>query len=448
MKPKHPGFEQPMTGSNVFMNINGWPYLSNEYLDVTQMATANRNQIRNLLEIGEGPFSNSVDIVIDQIGHKTIGNKQAYTRLMNAIMMSANRLGGQLDVIRTGMMAEIWFTVESERTGRVVRSSRAVMNMTDVKDFLDVGTASVGDNVVLSLYEDSQVINVFNRIHGGDRLVVRILRVDLFMTAVARQQEQPWGPPHGRPVPAAFETFNEYECGPSQHWMGHYHQHHMPIDDWRHGSYHGVPKKPGHPDWGMMSHFYRFVNGGRSILLHDHNISERRTMIFRVPVGTINLNRTFFLHKQGRVTFNLQVWRNNKVVVGNTSKIAQLLGVTAYAPEFCPPMGPNGFMSKHMIDMFQSKKLAKIWKILKKAGLLDPEDDGDLFDEEEDEGTCTGCGQPFELCTCDFPGGDPGSEDPGEEPPEVCEYCGMPLDGTCICCLDGDCGTCAKCTAP
>ena len=344
------------TRVNAFMNLNRWPYLLAEYLDDTTFRQVDRASIRNNVTLtGQDPHVTVVDISINH-SEPPVGNRTAYSQLLRTIHERRRNLP-HFDVIRPGLVARIEYSLEDASTGRMLRTLFTMMHIPNRTYHLVINPRDLQNNAVISNFYDSSVANIHDSIPGVGRLIVRITGVRLFYQAVRRhgtslndprRVERVRHPGTLRDDRPDWNLFNH-------HSMNQFEQDLCDCDEFnpRHNRRHHMTHPP---QWLEFNEFYHFHDRGRSVVLHESNIMDRNTPVYLIPCGRLNINRAFTITNTHRLFFKLSVWKNDVVVVENTAKIAQILGIRIPNPPPRPrPRGKTNAILREILRAINNK---------------------------------------------------------------------------------------------
>lgn len=385
--------ERIPTNKHALLNLNGWPYLSAEYLDQAQFQTVDRKLVRNQVLVDTtNPYHSIVDIVIDNVGERPSGNKSSYKQFLDLLVQHSAQLGGYLDVVKPFLTVKIEYSIESELTGRLLRVNTAKMVISNKTNYIDINGIDMDDNAILTNFSDSSTITVANRANGSDRMVIRIRKINLFYTGLKHPISNPFDN-RRRPANDEREVFRPNS--PKGRYDPFYHSVHQP-------QYGIMPDGPADtmsipPSWWSFNKYYHFENKGKSMALHFKEINDRNNTTFSIPIGSITLDRTFVVNTSYRIMFKISVWKNDTIVLNNTSKISKLLGVP-YAYSELPPRRDHDVDGKlntilSMLSSIQQDNARRDWQIRRLRtslnGLMDPDNpnlDDDPTDPNPDDG--------------------------------------------------------------
>ena len=315
----HDTIRRPPQHTNVFVDLNGVPYLLAEYLDRTQFRHIDRSIIRNDIFIDQSESMRAiVDINIDNIGRRTDGfpkvqgNITKQGRLLTMIRRHFIRLNGRLDVLRRGVIVRVNYQLENLRTGQVIRSTSENLRIRDRNYFIDINPRDINNNAIIVNFLDTLVSSINQFTHGRERMQLRITSIQLFYEELSRRQDRV-SPSHD----ILFDNHFSHRWHHHNRFQPHHDFHNLPFEE--HLNFHP-------PSWMMFNRFYRFDNMGRDIILHKHEINDRMNRVRLVPCGTVNVNRAFIINPGHRIVFKISIWSNDVTSFHNTQRIAKALG--------------------------------------------------------------------------------------------------------------------------
>jgi len=389
--------------SYAFLNLNGWPYISGEYVDKTNMQSVDRSLIRNQLIIENGTHSSVVDIVIDNVGEKSIGNRSSYNRFLDLLVQNAPQLRGYLDVVKPGLVIAIDYRIESERTGQFLKAATTQIYTENKAHYIDIGRSRtedkphyidfdsrhMSDNAVLVNFNDSAVRTVTNRVHGSDRMLIRLTRIRLFYVCLKRPVRNLYD---DRRKPSKEEREIFIPDRPAGRYDTQYHEYHQPQFSFGHpkaqSDYFTLP-----PNWWSFNKFYHFEDQGRSLVLHLDEINTPAKIdktipsTFNIPAGSFPLNKVFVVNTSYKILFKVSVWKNDLTVVNNTQKIAHLLGVPVGSIRPRPDHDVDGKLNSilGLLSKMERDNRRRDYQIRKLKAALDGELDWQQPEENPEE---------------------------------------------------------------
>jgi hypothetical protein len=418
-----------------------------------------RGLIRNELTVDNTDVYNSVvDIVIDNVGDQSIGNRSGYNTFLNALVDNASKLRGFLDVVRPGLLIEIDYRIENQRTGRFLRQATAKMYTENKAHFIDLNSKDLNDNAVLVNFSDTMVKTVTNQIHGADKMIIRLTKVRLFYVCLKRLEKNPYD---HRQLPHHSHEPVFRPDGPVMRYDRDYHRNHQPQYAFGREQYRYPDQMTVPPNWWSFNRFYHFEDKGRTIMLHWGELNDLNAPTFKIPVGSINLNKSFLCNTSFKIMFKVSVWKNDLTVLNNTAAVARLLGVPSLPGYHQPKLGRADLNGKvdailGLVSRMTRDNLKRDYQIGKlRAGIhgrpdwnpmddpLDPDDPQGgqpppfLGDDPDDQLPDPGGYEPYEPDESYEP-----DEDFGPEPYDhrdclydhgACPACGQYLDHFGLC---------------
>jgi hypothetical protein len=371
-------FQKP----NAFLDINGIPYLLGEYLDRNQFRQVDRSLIRSEININNSEAMRTVvDVKIDDIGKRSdgylniIGNRSKQRSLLKKAVMNVDRLNRRFDVIRKGLIIRVNYRLENERTKQVIRSAIEEFRILDRNYYIDINPRDINDNGLIINFNNSIVSTIDQFTHGTDRMIIRIISIQLFYECLQRDQ-----------IRSEYENNTFY-----YHHKKTQSRHFLDING---RSNFTDNQDEIYPDnWKGFNKFYRFDNNGRSIILHNDEINDANNTVFMVPCGIININRVFLINPGHRIVFKFSIWKNDLVLVNNTTKLAQVLGIEYDKSYSHPPHYPTNTDIGTLIYYFNNnqRKIKNLERLIKQ--LLNNNKNGidinsiisKIFDEKDDK---------------------------------------------------------------
>ena len=328
--------QRPFNYTNLFVDLNGFPYLLGEYLDRQGLQLIDRSAIVSNISIDTSDAMRAViDISIDDIGKRSsgyaniTGNNTKQRRLLDLISKNSLKLDGQLPVLKSGIIIRVNYQLENQRTRQVMRSMVEDLRITNRSFFIDINQRNPNDNAIVVNFSNSIVSTINEFTHGRDRMVLRITNVQMFYESVTDRQ----------PVPRIKQSLTAH---PYDHYYNHvkpgsseaYYYH----DEMQHRHFLGDPCDFGNetiqnicpPTWTMFNQFYHFNDGGRSIVLHNQEIYDPLGRVILVPCGKVAVNRSFIINPGHRLIFKFSVWKNDVTAVFDTLSIAKAIKAKFY----------------------------------------------------------------------------------------------------------------------
>lgn len=331
---EHGDTPRPNTHAHVFIDMNGFPYLLAEYMDRNRLQHVDRSAIVSGITIDTSDAMRAViDISINDIGERSdstpniVGNSTKTKRLLNIISRNANRLEGNLPVLKSGIIMRVNYQLEVQRTTQVLRSMVEDLRISDRSYFLDINRLNFDDNAVVTNFSNSMVSTINEFTHGRERMVLRITNVQMFYELVSDRQ----------PIPRIKQslTAHPYDC-PNSHILPGTNEEYYYHREMQHRHYIGDP--PGYtenelispPQWAMFNQFYHFDQDGRRIVLHRNEIYDPMIKTTLIPCGTANVNRMFVINPGHRLIFKFSVWKNDVTAIFDTLNVARALKAKFY----------------------------------------------------------------------------------------------------------------------
>lgn len=323
--------------TNGFINLNGVPYLLDEYIEQNNFQQIDRANVKSDVTIDTTEDRTAiVDISIDDIGETSDGSLNIignYTKQQNLIEMIKNgiyRLEHHLPVLKKGIIVRVNYQLENQRTGQILKSLQEEINIAQRNYFVEISAKDLNDTAVIANFADSAVSTIAEYTHGTDPIQLRITSIQLYYECVRPPKFKPFPgrPPLYRIPPEAFVRDGLHD----EQEMYYYHkglQNRQYMGEKLERPWDVIPQQ-----WYDFNRFYHFETDGKDIILHDNEINADRTRILRIPCGYITVNRTFVVYPGQRIVFRFSIWKNDLCVVTDTTSIAEALGVntTPYYP--------------------------------------------------------------------------------------------------------------------
>lgn len=327
------------TRVNGFIDLNGIPYVLAEYLDRNNFQQIDRSQIKSEIIIDQSESMRAIiDINIDDIGKRAsdghlaiMGNNTKQNNLLKSIRTNCEIIDHQLNTLRRGIVIRVDYQLENYRTHQVIRSMTEEFRINDRSYFLDINPRNVNDNAIIVNFSNTIVSTINEFTHGQDPMILRVTHVHMSYEMVKAG-------PHMPRIKQSMTSCYNNECSPGiygrENDVYNYHKmmqnrHVMPgYDPNGYGYYTNEPVRRITPaSWSMFNRFYHFDNGGSDIIIHDQEVYDPMTKVALIPCGTVHVNRTFVINPGHRLIFKFCIWKNDVVVVNDTTPIAQALRV-------------------------------------------------------------------------------------------------------------------------
>lgn len=288
--------------TNAFLDIRGYPYILNDYLENIVFKQIDPATISNNISISNiQPGRSIVDISINDT-KPIIGNRIKYSRLIESIFKNV-RTNKQniLPVLQKVLVVQINYRLENQRTGKILKEASEKLSINTRDYFLDINVQSVSDNAIdnciITNFNDALTTSVTEFLHGSETMICRITGIELFYPAVL---------------------------------FSHHHHHHTPGTP-----HHHIPQDPNQYSPVCQSYLYNdlyhFDNNGTDIHLHQPEIEDKPAHeITLIPVGCIKLDKMFNVNTGHKITFKYSIWKCDTIMVKNTKRIQEILGGAPY----------------------------------------------------------------------------------------------------------------------
>jgi hypothetical protein len=174
---------------NSFLNIRGYPYILNDYLENTTFKQIDTSLISSGISISNTEAGRSiVNISIDDTRPIT-GNRMKYANLIEAVFKNVRRdIQNILPVFQKVLVVQINYRLENQRTGKVLKETSEKLAIDERDYFLNANVQSVSDNAmdscIITNFADSISTTVTEFLHGSETMICRITGVELFYPAV------------------------------------------------------------------------------------------------------------------------------------------------------------------------------------------------------------------------------------------------------------------------
>lgn len=307
----------------LFTGLDGIPYLVGEYFDKRNLTAIDTTAVRNDVVVDNCEVNRAiVTINVNNIGFKsdggldTVGNRTKQKKLIKMITEYSDHMNRVFSVLRRGMIVRINYRIENMRTGVILKTSSEDIRIVDRNYFVELNSADINDNAVITNFVSTTVSTLNQFTHGSDRMLVRILSVQMFYEALNK---------------------NPKSIGLCTNWNDRF------SIDYLHPRLNPYLNSLVNPDgcdtivptnWWNFNRFYHFDSAGRDIVLHGDDIEDRANCAYLVPCGHVTINRTFEITAGHRVVFKLSIWNNDITMVSDTKKIATTLVDAPQYPYF------------------------------------------------------------------------------------------------------------------
>ena len=333
--------------TNTFITLNGIPYLVAEYMDNRALLPIDAANVKSEINIDQSNCMQTIiDISIDDIGHKStgalniIGNKTKLDSLHTIIRNRTDMLDNQLPVLRRGIVLQVNYQLENQRTGQVIRSMVENLRIYDRSFFIAVNRDDINDNGIVVNFSNSMVSTVNNFTNGLDPMILRITSIQMFYERVKRSSMAPRVPKSLITDPELAQYFYGYDANLYKYHQRMQSQHIMSSGTGNEILDSGIPGS-----WGIFDRFYHFDTESKDIVIHDQEVYDQRTPLIKVPCGSVVVGRSFVVNPGTRLVFKICIWKNDLIAVNDCNGIADLLRapISSYQPKpqpprFCCPM--------------------------------------------------------------------------------------------------------------
>lgn len=284
---------------NAFLNIRGYPYILNDYLEDITFNHIDTSLISNSIVISNSESGRTiVDISIDNT-RPMIGNSIKYTNLIEAVFKSVRKdVPNILPVFQKALIAQINYRIENQRTGKILREASERLSIDTRNYFLNANVQSIDDNTmdacILTNFTDSISTTVTEFLHGSETMICRITGIELFYPAVIYSHHTHSNTKHCTTI--SNNTTNNPDCQSYQY-----------------------------------NDFYHFDNLGKDIHIHQTEIEDNPTHdITLIPVGSMKMDKGFIVNTGQKITFKYSIWKSDVIMVKNTKRIEEILDGAPY----------------------------------------------------------------------------------------------------------------------
>ena len=325
--------------TNAFINLNGMPYLMSEYIDREIIQQLDPSVVQSSIDVDQTEAMRVIiDVNVDDIGRKdgglnVIGNS---TQIKNLYAMIANnkaRLQSKLPVLRKGLVIRCYYRLENAKTGIVLRTAIETLRISERNLFVLINAKDLDDNAIIDNFCASMVSTINEFTHGTEPMILRVTHIQFAYEYVKVNPVIPRITQSIVGYPTELLNSCEYPdpyaahpvCNMSEADMYNYHK------DMQRSHRIGDPycEKPNNyvvPDsWYAFSRFYHFSEGGSDIILHENEIYDKATKALELQCGTVQVNRAFIVNPGHRIVWKFCIWKNDLILVNDTTRICQIL---------------------------------------------------------------------------------------------------------------------------
>lgn len=299
---------------NVFIDLNGIPYLVAEYVDKNKLFPVQSSELKNEVFVDERDRDALRTVISVNIADfptrgsdlypYIVGNNRKYENLLNMISCLPDNYNHKLDVLLPQLVVQINYQLENAKTGHLMRSMVDTYDLNDRNYAFYINPYDVTDNAILSNFTDTRVTGINHFTHGREPMQFRITNISLKYKVLDRDQ---------------------YKCKPKTvHDVHRYHRYnerdHI-LGEPRDRRYH-YDEDIMPPSWSMLSQFYHFEDDGHRIVLQEDEIHHPGVKYYEIPCGRIFVNRTFLINPGQRIIFKFCIWKNDITIVDDTIDVA------------------------------------------------------------------------------------------------------------------------------
>ena len=329
---------------NAFVLVGSKPYLLGYYLNNYRYTALDPSVLSNGIAIDTSVDGQAlITINIDQTkkaGDGTpllTGNAEKREELEQAVMARREVLAHQrFPVIKKGLVVRINYRLENQRTGVPIKSVTEDFKVYDSGfNFFSEGVNAADPALVVN-FSDSVIASVNQFTHGVDPVVLRVNTVHLYYEAITPNVPKP-KPPRG----VSLMTFGYPVLQP-------------PCDC----------KHLEDPRFKTINNLYRFGSDNSDIFLNQSEIDLCKRVEL-IECGAFYLNKAFVVSPVQRILFKVSVWKDDLVVVADTYRIANILGIYAFdtfnkAQSSFANSVVQGFEDQRIDDCYRDQLIASL----------------------------------------------------------------------------------------
>lgn len=316
---------------NAFLDLNGIPFIKAEYMDKRDFGMVDSSLIKSEIFIDQSESMRAiVDIRIDDIGRRAdngalavVGNISKQKKLIESINVMAERFEHQLDVIKPGIIMRVNYQLESVNTQKVIRSMVEDIRIPNASYFTNINKNDINDNAIIVNFNDCKVSTINEFTHGRDRMNLRITNIQMFYECLKREPKmydtkQSLMSSQIQPLPTHYCCESDYY----QYQKDMQRRHIIGMPGCECGDYNNEQFCSLNPMWSMFSRYYHFSNNGNDIIIHDNEVNDPLNKTILIPCGIVQVNRLFAINPGHRIIFKFNVWKNDMVVMNDTTRVA------------------------------------------------------------------------------------------------------------------------------
>ena len=316
---------------NGFIDIKGKPYLLGYYLNSYRYQDLDSSVLSSGISLDTSVNNLAViNINIDQTDHSELnepllkGNAEKRDELEQMVMANREFIAhNRFSIIKKGLVARINYRLESQRSGRVIKTVTENLVIYDSGYYHYSEGAFAADPALVVNYSDSVISMINQYTHGVDPLVIRINTVHLFYEVVPGYVRKP------KQRDSSMITFGYPVVAPACSSPRFNHR----LDG--------------------ITRYYNFGSNNSDIFLNQSEIDSCKFTEL-VPCGSFYINKAFTVVPNQRIVFKLSVWKNDLTVVSDTYRLANILGIYAFDTF---GKAQSGFANA-VLDQFESQQIS------------------------------------------------------------------------------------------
>ncbi len=363
--------------TNTFVDLNGVPYLTEEYANRNTIAQLDRSIVQSNIDIDNSEMYRSIiQFDIDDIGKTpdgylcVLGNETKLKKLAEMTQQHAHDLNHEFKVLSKALIVVLSYELEDQVSGLTIRSYQETLRITDKNYFIDINPNAVNDNAIVSNFHDIIVSTVNQFVYGINRMAIRITNIQLYYEC-ASKEFKPYQPCDVDEGGIRYNNYMHHKLNQTTQYIG--------ITENRGPCYNNYPY-----DWCDFNRFYHFDNMGSDIVIHQNELKNPSVKYNLIPCGNIVVNRKFLVNPGQKLVFKFNIWKNDTTFVHDTTYLAKAIGAQCinpnqnscdcgcdcdhdhpyYPPHHCKPVYPQHNHDNYTIDRYQSDQLSKLFCLM------------------------------------------------------------------------------------
>lgn len=297
---------------NAFVLVGSKPFLLGYYLNNYQYNNLDTSLLSNGISIDTSVDGQAlITINIDQTkkaGDGTpilTGNAEKREELEQAVMSRREFIAhNRFPVIKKGLVVRINYRLENQRTGVPIKSVTEDFKIYDSGFNYFAEGVNAADPALVVNFSDSVIASVNQFTHGVDPVVLRVNTVHLYYEGI-----MPGIPKPKTPRNVSLMTFGYPVLQPPCDFKDNKH-----LED---------------PRFKSINNLYRFGSDNSDIFLNQSEIDLAKRVEL-IECGAFYINKAFVVSPVQRILFKVSVWKDDMIVVSDTYRIANILGIYAF----------------------------------------------------------------------------------------------------------------------